>query len=134
MEQRKASKIDANGDAEFNNGVFKGTLQAQYIKATGTVSSGTSYLLRSNNTLSIIDSCSGWISATYEAVAKEIRTLAKDSCLIRVRFPKVSSVPMTNRNVGIFRIDVNDIIVVSWRQYTVDTNIDFGNEPVRKFV
>ncbi|MCL2186818.1 MAG: hypothetical protein FWB86_13350 [Treponema sp.] len=120
-------RLNYNGDVEFNNGVFRGELQARYIRATGSVSSGIQYILRTNNTLSIIDSYESWIAATFEAVAKEIRTLAKGSCTIRLRFPTIASPSMGNRNVGSYKIVVNDTIIRNWTSYTTNIDIDISN-------
>jgi hypothetical protein len=35
-----------------------------------------------------LQSTSGWIAASFEGLLKEIRTLAKGSCLLRMAFPK----------------------------------------------
>jgi len=123
--------IKSDGDAEFNDGTFRGLLQARYIRVTGDVSSGTQYILRSNNTLSIIDSYGGsWIAATFDAVAKEIRTLAHGSCTVRLRFPTVASASMNNRNVGSYKIVVNDTIIVDWTNYSTNVDIDIPNVPL----
>ena len=129
-------KIDFDGNVEFNNGKFRGRIeageiQANYIKATGIVSSGTQYILRSNNTLSIIDSVNGgWIASTFDAVAKEIRTLARGSCTIRLRFPLVGSASSSNRNIGSYKIVVNDTTVRDWTSYSTNTDIDIPDVPL----
>jgi hypothetical protein len=124
----KGFRLRHDGDAEFNDGHFRGELQARYIRITGSISSGTQFILRSNNSLAALyGQNAGWVSATYMAVLKEIRTLARGSCLLRLRFPTVGNTNVTNINMGTYRIMVNDTVIRDWTNYTVDINIDISN-------
>jgi hypothetical protein len=117
-------KLGADGKLLASNGIFSGELQARYINITGSVSSGTQYILRSNNSLVALYSQNiSWITATYLGVAKEIRTLAKGSCTIKLRFPLVGSASTSNVNVGRYAIYVNGSEVVSLRYYQIDTDM-----------
>jgi hypothetical protein len=49
-EGQSGFRIKANGDAEFNNGIFRGILVANNIFITGSVVAGDNFVLRSNNT------------------------------------------------------------------------------------
>jgi predicted phage tail protein len=124
--------IKANGDAEFNNAVFRGLLAAREIIATGTVSSGTAFLLRASSLPAEVSAAGGWISAGYEGLMKEVRTLASGSCLLRMSFPRVAPARIGDINIGYIRVEVNGATLSGWNRYFIDTrhggiNIDIPN-------
>jgi hypothetical protein len=69
--------ISYNGNAEFNNGVFRGTLAAKNIFISGSVDAGNSYVLRSNNMLVEVSDVGGRSGDWYRL--KSIITYARGS-------------------------------------------------------
>ena len=132
-EGEKGFIIRWNGNAEFNNvtvrghieansGFFTGTLRAGEILVTGTVNSGTAHLLRGNSVPVEVRAEAGWISAGYEGLLKEIRTLAKGTCLLRLTFPKVAPARIGDINRGNIRITINDVNLSGYEWYFIDTS------------
>jgi len=114
--------IKWNGDCEFNSGIFRGILAAAQINITGTVNSGTAYLLRGDSKPASIMSESGWISAGYEGLLKEIRTVASGSCLLRMYFPRINPARTGDINYGKIRIEVNGTNLSGYSWYSIGSN------------
>lgn len=132
LEGQRGFKINYNGDTEFNNGIFRGILAATQINITGTVNSGTAYLLRGDSKPASVMAESGWLSAGYEGLLKEIRTVAGGSCLLRMYFPRINPARIGDINYGNIRIEVNGNNLSGYEWYHIgsnnwDMNIDIPN-------
>jgi len=115
-------KINYNGDVEFNNGVFRSELAARQIRITGNISSGTGHLLKANSVPAEVQATSGWISAGYEGLLKEIRTLAQGTCTLCMIFPKVAPARTGDINIGSIRVTVNDNDLAGYSNFLINTS------------
>jgi len=132
-------RIKADGDVEFNNGTFRGELQARYIRVTGTISSGINYLLRAD--YSIMRSEGDFDSDLFfnmniGKVSKVLVTPARGSCTARFILNKIPGLSAL-LNGSYYKIKVNGIDVTGWvlqTPYDADRTIIVPNIPLNNSI
>lgn len=90
--------IDANGDTEFNNGIFRGELQALHVRITGEVDAGSNFLLKRDNTVALL------FGPNNSGTLKSLTIMARGSCQVRFAF---STLGGSHFFGGRFRLTVN---------------------------